>query len=218
MNRIRLLVVGTVLLLALTVVAQQAATQPDRPTPDHPVRDGHGQGMHDGVPTVEGHLKVLTEKLALTGDQQTKTRPILQELHDATQKLMQDETMSREERLGKVRACREKADKKIREILNDDQKKKLDQLEQEPNSGLHGNVNGATPPPPTAGATELKRSWNPTLQRTKGGPPPFPSMGGGGKLGNVPSGSPYFPDCFGFDRVGRTLLSVAFDFVRCARN
>ena len=41
--------------------------------------------------------------------------------------------------LGKVRACREKADKKIREILNDDQKKKLDQLEQEPHSGLHGN-------------------------------------------------------------------------------
>jgi hypothetical protein len=38
--------------------------------------------------------------------------------------------MSREERLGMVRACREKADKKIREILNDDQKKKLDQLEQ----------------------------------------------------------------------------------------
>ena len=33
-------------------------------------------------------------------------------------------------------ACREKADKKIREILNDDQKKKLDQLEQEPHSDL----------------------------------------------------------------------------------
>jgi hypothetical protein len=45
-----------------------------------------------------------------------------------------------------VRACREKADKKIREILNDDQKKKLDQLEQEPHPKLHGNLNGATPP------------------------------------------------------------------------
>ncbi len=58
--------------------------------------------------------------------------------------------MSREERLGHVRAWREKADKKIREILNDDQKKKLDQLEQEPHSELHGNLNGATPPPPRA--------------------------------------------------------------------
>jgi hypothetical protein len=63
---------------------------------------------------------------------------------------MQDENMSREERLGNVRARRIKADKKIREILNDDQKKKLDQLEQEPHPELHGNLNGATPPPSRA--------------------------------------------------------------------
>ena len=94
------------------------------------------------MPTVQGHLKVLTEKLALTGDQQAKIKPILQELHDATQKLVQDKSMSREERLENVRAWREKADKKIRKILNDDQKKKLDQLEQEPHPEMHGNLNG----------------------------------------------------------------------------
>jgi hypothetical protein len=33
---------------------------------------------------------------------------------------------------GHVRACRCKADRKIREIVNDDQKRKLDQLDQEP--------------------------------------------------------------------------------------
>ncbi len=139
MNRIRLLAIGTMLMFALTTVAQQTTTN----------SDAHG-GSGGGVPTPQGHLKVLTEKLALTGDQQAKIKPILQELHDATQKLMQDESMSREERLGHVRAWREKADKKIREILNDDQKKKLDQLEQEPHSELHGNLNGATPPPPRA--------------------------------------------------------------------
>ena len=37
-----------------------------------------------------------------------------------------------------VRACREKADKKMREILDDDQKKKLDELEQETHPELHG--------------------------------------------------------------------------------
>jgi hypothetical protein len=132
MNRI-LLAIGTMVMFALTGVAQQTTAKPD-----------------GGVPTVEKHLKVLSDKLDLTGDQQAKTKPILKELHDATQNLMQDESMSREERLGKVRACREKADKKIREILNDDQKKKLDQLEQEPHPELHGNVNGAAPPPPRA--------------------------------------------------------------------
>jgi hypothetical protein len=49
----------------------------------------------NGVPTVEVHLKLLTEKLALTADQQTKIKPILQELHDATLKAVQDESMSR---------------------------------------------------------------------------------------------------------------------------
>ena len=124
MNRFRLLAIGTTVIFALTVVAQQTTR--------------HG----DGVPTVQGHLKLLTEKLDLTGDQQAKIKPILQELHDATQKLVQDKSMSREERLENVRAWREKADKKIRKILNDDQKKKLDQLEQEPHPEMHGDLNG----------------------------------------------------------------------------
>jgi len=33
---------------------------------------------------------------------------------------------------GPVRACRYRADRRIREIVNDDQKRKLDQLDQEP--------------------------------------------------------------------------------------
>jgi hypothetical protein len=40
------------------------------------------------------------------------------------------------------------ADKKIREILSDDQKKKLDQYLQGPHSEMHGNLSGATPPAP----------------------------------------------------------------------
>jgi hypothetical protein len=68
-------------------------------------------------------------------------------LHDARQKLMQDESMSREERLSNVRARREKADKKIPDILDDDQKKKLDQFERQPHPELHGNLHGVTPPP-----------------------------------------------------------------------
>jgi len=52
--------------------------------------------------------------------------------------------------VGQGEACREKADKKIGEILNDDQKKKLDQLEQEPHSELRGSLKGTTPPPPRA--------------------------------------------------------------------
>jgi len=80
--------------------------------------------------SVETQLKVLTEKLNLSGDQQNKIRPIMQELHDATEKLAQDRSLSHEERLGKLRPMRHKADEQIREFLSDDQNKKLDAYEQ----------------------------------------------------------------------------------------
>ena len=66
-------------------------------------------------------------------------------MHDATEKLTQDGSMSREELLSKVGVCREKADKKLRKILNDDQNKKLDQLEHQPHPELHGNLEGKAP-------------------------------------------------------------------------
>jgi hypothetical protein len=91
------------------------------------------------VPTAEGQLKFLAAKLDLSSDQQEKIKPILQDLHNATVKLFQDENMSRDESLSKVRDSRFSADRKIRAVLNDDQKKKLDQLEQEPHPELHGN-------------------------------------------------------------------------------
>lgn len=135
MNRIRLLAIGAVAMFALTVVAQQTTSS-------------NAQGGSGGVPAVQNYLKLLTEKLDLNADQQAKVKPILQEMHDATQKFVQDESMSRDERMDNVRACRYKADREIRKILNDEQKKKLDQLEQEPHPELHGNVNGTSPAPP----------------------------------------------------------------------
>lgn len=122
MNRFRLFTVASILMFALPAVAQPATTQAHRPA-----KDEHGQGA---MPSVDRHLKVLAEKLDLNADQQVKAKPILQEMQDATQKLLQDESISLGERHAKVKAQREKADKKLREILNDEQKKKLDQFEQ----------------------------------------------------------------------------------------
>lgn len=139
----RLLAIGTLLIVALTAPAQQTATGPGAAN-----KEKHGQrGAQDGVPTVESQLKVLTEKLDLTGDQQAKVNVILQELHEATLKLVGDKSLSHEERLARVRPQRYKADKQIREILNDEQKKKLDQYLQGPHSEMHGNLSGGTPPP-----------------------------------------------------------------------
>jgi Spy/CpxP family protein refolding chaperone len=123
MDRIRLVAIGAVWIFALTAVAQQAAKS----------SDAHDE-RNSSMPPVEKHLKMLTEKLDLTGEQQPKIKPILQEMQDCSQKFMQDESMSPDERRDNVKACRYRADKEVRKILSNEQKKRLDQLEEEPHS------------------------------------------------------------------------------------
>ena len=93
-------------------------------------------------------MKVLTGKLDLTSEQQARITPILQKLHDAQQKLVEDKSLSREERLARVRPERYKAEEQIREILTDDQKRKLDEYLKGPHPEMHGNLSGTTPPAP----------------------------------------------------------------------
>jgi hypothetical protein len=139
----RLIAVATMLIVALVIPTQQiAAASADTQ------RDQPGQrGTQEDVPIVGQMLKVLTEKLNLTAEQQARITPILQRLHDIQQTLVQDESLSREERLAKVRPYRYQANEQIRESLTDSQKGKLDQYLQGPHPEMHGNLSGAAPPP-----------------------------------------------------------------------
>jgi len=106
-----------------------------------------GSDEQDSLPPVEQQLKVLNEKLGLTAKQQATVKPILQHLHDVTEKIMQDQALSREQRLAKVRPQRQMADAKMRAILSAQQRKQLDQYEQGPHAEMHGTLSG-TPKPP----------------------------------------------------------------------
>jgi Spy/CpxP family protein refolding chaperone len=136
MTRVRAIALATLLTLTLAVAAQQANAGGGGPAKSPP-------GDHAVVPAAEVQLKFLAEKLDLNSDQQEKMNPILQELHDTTMKLVQDHSMPHQEYVSKLRDARYGADKKIRAILTDEQKKKLDQVEQEPHPELHGNVTDA---------------------------------------------------------------------------
>lgn len=95
MRRISLIAIMSISILANAVLAQQSAARPE-------IKE------HDSLPTVEEQLKVLKEKLGLTAKQQAEVKPILQQLHDATENVMRDQSLSREERLAKVRPQRKK--------------------------------------------------------------------------------------------------------------
>ena len=97
------------------------------------------------VAPVDQHLKMLSEKLGLTADQQDKARPVLQEMHDGTQKLEDDQSLTPDQRQAGMHALFMKSDKAVRVFLTDDQKKKLDDLEAEMH---HGPSSGSPSAPP----------------------------------------------------------------------
>lgn len=123
MIRVRILATAAMLLFAVAALAQQA-TQSAPPA--------------HKMPNAEDHLKMLSEKLNLSAEQQDQIRPVIVEMTDSAQKAMNDQSLTREERTRAVHEAMMKADKQAREYLNDDQKKKLDEMEQDMRSDHHG--------------------------------------------------------------------------------
>jgi hypothetical protein len=144
MNRFHVLAMGAPLIFALAAPAQQAAT-----SPGVTARSGHAEPGAQDVPTVGEQVRVLTVKLHLTADQQTKIKPIFQQLHDVQLKAVRDQSLTQEERLAIVRPQRLKAHDQVSAILSDDQKKKFEEYLQGPHPEMHGNLTGtASPRPP----------------------------------------------------------------------
>ena len=114
------------LLLAMCMLGMSALAQQNPPPPG-----GEGQGQGRRMPSIEDQLKNLTEKLTLTDDQQAKVKTILEDTRSQMTKIMQDQDMSREDKMAKGRSIREAGNTKIREVLTDEQKKKFDDLQKE---------------------------------------------------------------------------------------
>ena len=130
-------------LLAVCALAAAAFAQQNPP----PQGGGNDQGRHRGMPSVDDQLKNLTEKLSLTDDQQAKIKPILEDTHSQMATLMQDESMSREDKMAKVRSLHETASGKVRDILTGDQKKKFDDMQKEMQEHMHQRQQGGDAPP-----------------------------------------------------------------------
>lgn len=123
-------------LLAVCMLAVGAFAQQNPPAQGG--GDDQGQGHHRrGMPSVDDQVKNLTEQLSLTDDQQGKVKAILQDTHDQMMKLMQDDSVSREDKMAKGRSLHEAAVGKIRDILTDDQKKKFDDMQKEMQERMH---------------------------------------------------------------------------------
>src|SRR3954469_650885 len=151
---------ASLLALATGAFAQQSGDQDAPPTQGGNEEGGHkGHGSHggrEGPMDPSQRVKMLSEKLNLTNDQQSKVKDIFTSQQKQMQSLMQDQSMSREDKRSKFERMRSDTDSQIRAVLTGDQQQKFDAMlkerEQRHQHGDHGN-NGEqgqseTPPPP----------------------------------------------------------------------
>ena len=75
-------------------------------------------------------LQRLDKALKLTDDQKGQIKPILEDRQQKMESLRSDTSLSAEDRRSKMRSIFEESNGKIRNTLNDDQKKSFDEMQQ----------------------------------------------------------------------------------------
>jgi hypothetical protein len=75
-------------------------------------------------------LQRLDKALKLTDDQKGQIKPILEDRQQKMESLRSDTSLSDQDRRSKMRSIFEESNGKIRNALNDDQKKSFDEMQQ----------------------------------------------------------------------------------------
>jgi periplasmic protein CpxP/Spy len=143
----RLAAAAFVVVMSLAVCTGTAFSQDDQGASAPPAQGGdnggHKMGGHRQMPTVDEQLQHLNKKLNLSDDQQTKVKAVLEDQRTKMEALRNDASTSREDRFPKMREIHENSNTQIKAILNEDQQKKFDKIEQE----QHERMGHQGPPP-----------------------------------------------------------------------
>jgi Spy/CpxP family protein refolding chaperone len=122
----------TMLLLAfaagLLIISQTSqALQTAPAAQEQGAMGGHARGAM----TPESRLKMLTEKLDLTEDQQAKLKPILEDESQQAKALHEDTSLAPADRRAKMKELHASSTEKINAVLTPDQQTKWKQMQQE---------------------------------------------------------------------------------------
>jgi hypothetical protein len=105
---------------------QQPGAQPQSQAQNAPV---------NGHPSIDDQVRSLSDQLNLSPDQQAKVKSALEDQHNQAMSVVQDNSLQRDDKIQKIHALREETISKVRTTLNDDQKKKFDQMLQSQDHG-----------------------------------------------------------------------------------
>ena len=129
MKRFRLPMI--VLALALCTAVGFAQTDSSASPAPSQQNDGQMQRGHRGHGMRGGRDGNFLQSLNLSQDQKDKMRPILQEQREQMRQVFQDQSLSREQRMDKMRQIHETTASRVRALLTPDQQKTFDAHEQE---------------------------------------------------------------------------------------
>jgi Spy/CpxP family protein refolding chaperone len=80
---------------------------------------------------------MLSKRLNLSADQQAKLAPIMKDRHEQIRAIFQDSSLSKEDRIAKIKAVRNDSNAKIEALLTDEQKQNFEQLQQQMRQRAH---------------------------------------------------------------------------------
>jgi Spy/CpxP family protein refolding chaperone len=115
-----LFLTGTLVVAGGAAFAQSDGTA-QQPAPMAP-------GMRHGMSPDE-QLARMTKDLNLTSDQATQIKPILVNRQQQMMTLRQDQSMSQEDKMAKMKSLREDSNTKIAAVLNDTQKQQFAEMQ-----------------------------------------------------------------------------------------
>jgi len=142
MNKRLLTITGSgLLVLGVALAGVRAGAQ-------EPPAGGEHMGQQHRMMSPDEELKRLDSRLKLTDDQKSQIKPILEDRHKKMEDLHSDTSVSPEDRRTKMRSIMEESNGKIRDALNDDQKKQFDEMQQHMHGRMHESGGGAPPAPP----------------------------------------------------------------------
>ena len=133
MKRLMMIAVSALLMMGMSAFAQEAQPQQGQ-------QGGEGQRRGGMMMSPEQRANRMAEQLGLSDDQKAKVQKIYE---DSAKDMQSMQGASREDRMAKMQETNEK----VKAVLNDDQKKKFDEMQQRMRDRQKQGGDGGQKPP-----------------------------------------------------------------------
>jgi Spy/CpxP family protein refolding chaperone len=142
-NQLCRIALSGLLATGLTLGSAAAFAQQDNPAPDASAQQPGAGRMGRQPTTPDEQVARMTKRYDLSADQQTQIKPIIANQQQQMMALRQDSSMSRDDKMAKMKSIRDDSNTKIQAILNDSQKQKFAEDQQKMQQRMQERGGGA---------------------------------------------------------------------------